>query len=72
MFYIKLSNLSVDFNERFRLSNINWQLNDQQHWCITGPNGSGKSALAAILTGAGDIDTGTAVGIPENISVQIF
>ena len=72
MFYIKLSNLSVDFNERFRLSNINWQLNDQQHWCITGPNGSGKSALAAILAGAGDIDMGTVQDIPKNVSVVSF
>ena len=50
-----LTDLTVNFDERFQLNNINWQLAPNQHWMVTGANGAGKSALAAVLAGAGDI-----------------
>jgi len=53
---IRLIDLTVNFNDRFQLNGINWQIEPQQHWVITGANGAGKSALAAVLAGA--LDTG--------------
>ena len=52
---IQLASLTVDFDERFQLVDVDWQIEPGQHWMITGTNGSGKSALAAVLAGAGDI-----------------
>ncbi len=72
MYHASLENLSVNFNDHFLLEKINWKINDGQHWVITGPNGSGKSALAACLTGAGEIESGFTTGLPGNISVVSF
>lgn len=69
---IKLSELSIDFDARFQLSNINWCVEPNQNWMITGPNGSGKSALAAVLAGAGDIVSGTLHGVPARVSLVSY
>ncbi|MBU2966015.1 molybdate ABC transporter ATP-binding protein ModF [Amphritea sp. 2_MG-2023] len=69
---IRLDNLTVNFDDRFQLDEINWQLDDTQHWVITGTNGAGKSALAAILAGAGDIVSGSMSGIPAKVGLVSF
>lgn len=69
---ICLNNLSVNFEERFQLHNINWQIEPQQHWVITGTNGAGKSALAAVLAGVGDITAGSIEGLPQQVAVVSF
>jgi len=69
---VNLKNLHVEFDNGFTCHNINWSLQPGQHWLICGSNGSGKSALAAILTGAGDIHSGLITGIPERIGVVSF
>lgn len=33
------------------LSNINWEINRQEHWAVLGLNGSGKTSLLNIVTG---------------------
>lgn len=33
------------------LQDVNWQLNDREHWVISGENGSGKTALLEVLAG---------------------
>lgn len=69
---IRLDNLHVNFEERFDLLDINWTLEPDQHWVITGTNGSGKSALAAILAGFGDIQSGSIEGLPERVGLVSF
>ncbi|SEQ02138.1 molybdate transport system ATP-binding protein [Amphritea atlantica] len=69
---IRLDNLTVNFDDRFQLDEINWQLDDTQHWVITGANGSGKSALAAVLAGAGDTLSGTLEGLPPKVGLVSF
>ena len=69
---IRLDNLTVNFDDRFQLDEINWQLDDAQHWVITGTNGAGKSALAAILAGAGDIVSGSMSGVPAKVGLVSF
>lgn len=49
MIQLSLHHLSVRFKNGFTLSNINWQLQQGQHWVVTGANGAGKSALTALL-----------------------
>jgi len=69
---IELKNLTVEFDSGFRCSNIDWTVEAHQHWLVCGSNGSGKSALAAILTGAGDIESGTVSGLPERVGLVSF
>jgi molybdate transport system ATP-binding protein len=69
---IQLDGLTVDFDGRFQLSNINWCIEPNQHWMITGANGSGKSALAAVLAGIGDKLSGTVRGIPSRVSLVSY
>ena len=72
MFAITLSDLVVDFDERFTLHDINWKLWGNQHWAIVGPNGSGKSALAAVLSGEGKALSGQIRGVPDDVAVVSF
>ena len=69
---ITFNNLTVNFDERFQLDNINWTITPNQHWMITGANGAGKSALAAVLAGAGDILSGSIEGTPKRVGVVSF
>jgi iron complex transport system ATP-binding protein len=47
---IQVSALSVR-REISILENIDWRVDQGQHWVILGPNGSGKTSLLATLTG---------------------
>lgn len=69
---IRLEKLTVDFDSRFLLQGINWQLLPGEHWMITGANGSGKSALAAVLAGYGDIVSGTLQGLPQRVALVSY
>ena len=72
LFNICLNNLCVNFEERFQLHDINWQIEPQQHWVITGTNGAGKSALAAVLAQIGNITAGTIEGLPKQVAMVSF
>ena len=69
---LQLQDLSVEFDEGFKLNQINWQIEQHQHWLITGANGAGKSALAAVLAGCGEILSGSTSGLPSNIGWVSF
>jgi molybdate transport system ATP-binding protein len=69
---IIVENYSAEFGESFTLSNINWTLEENQHWVVTGTNGSGKSALSAILAGAGEKTSGSITGLPERVELVSF
>ena len=66
---IRLNTLYVDFDGRFKLENINWQIDVGQHWMIVGANGAGKSALAAVLCGQGEIISGGIDNLPNRVGV---
>lgn len=51
---IAIHNAGVNFRGKQVLSNINWQLQPNQHCCISGPNGAGKSTLLGLLYGDND------------------
>ncbi|MEZ5476045.1 MAG: ATP-binding cassette domain-containing protein [Thiolinea sp.] len=69
---IQLHQLDVKFGKHFRLQQINWQIEAGQHWVILGGNGAGKSALAATLSGAGEIQSGELSGLPGKVAVVSF
>jgi molybdate transport system ATP-binding protein len=69
---IQLKKVTVNFDDRFKLSEINWTIEANQHWVITGTNGSGKSALAAVLTGVGEIEGGELSGLPSKVGLVSF
>ena len=69
---IRLDSLTVEFDQGFQLSQINWQIEAGQHWVITGTNGAGKSALAAVLAGVGDCRSGSIDNLPARVGVVSF
>ncbi len=69
---IHLNKANINFDDRFILSEVNWTIEKGQHWVITGTNGSGKSALAAVLAGVGEVESGSIQGIPQNIGLVSF
>ena len=69
---IHLDDLTVQFDQGFQLSRVNWQIEPGQHWVITGTNGAGKSALAAVLAGAGDCLSGSIKNLPARVGEVSF
>jgi len=66
---IEFVKASIRFNDSFSLCDINWKPEAGQIWAIMGSSGSGKSALAAALTGAGDITSGSVKGTVTHAGV---
>ncbi len=69
---IRLDGLSVDFDGRFQLHEIDWQLAHGEHWLLLGANGAGKSALAAVLAGFGDYTAGSIDGLPARVALVSY
>ena len=69
---IQLTKATVNFDDRFTLSEIDWTITPDQHWVITGTNGAGKSALAAVLAGVGEITAGSVAGLPARVGLVSF
>ena len=61
-----LNKACIRFNDSFSLIDIDWTLEPGQVWAIIGASGSGKSALAAALTGVGELTSGIINGVVAN------
>lgn len=48
---ITLHDVSLRKNGNEILKNVNWEVNEGEHWAILGLNGSGKTSLLNIITG---------------------
>ncbi|WP_319502508.1 ATP-binding cassette domain-containing protein [uncultured Draconibacterium sp.] len=48
---IKLSDVSVNYQERQILNNINWTIKAGEFWQLKGPNGSGKTTILTMING---------------------
>lgn len=48
---VKFEDVSVSFEGKPVLKNINWTINKGEFWQLIGPNGSGKSTLLHMITG---------------------
>lgn len=48
---IELRNVSVHYDEKNVLDNVNWTIRKGEFWQLVGPNGSGKSTLVTLISG---------------------
>jgi molybdate transport system ATP-binding protein len=48
---IKFKDVSVRYEEKSILKNINWKIKSGEFWELTGKNGSGKTTLLSMITG---------------------
>ena len=48
---IQLKGVSVSYDGRKILNDINWTINPGEFWQLAGPNGSGKSTILSLITG---------------------
>src|SRR5215813_12087561 len=51
------------------ISDVSFMLNDNQHVGLIGPNGVGKSTLLRCIIGAEQLDAGTIVKSPPDLSI---
>jgi iron complex transport system ATP-binding protein len=51
MSILNVSGLSIHRGRTVILDDINWRVEQRQHWVVLGANGSGKTSLLAALTG---------------------
>lgn len=48
---VSLQNVSVIYNEKTILNNINWVIKSNEFWQLIGPNGSGKTTILSMIYG---------------------
>lgn len=48
---VRFKNVSVCYNEKQVVQNINWTIRAGEFWQLKGPNGSGKTTLLTMITG---------------------
>nr|WP_299343824.1 ATP-binding cassette domain-containing protein [Allomuricauda sp.] len=48
---VRFKNISVSYNGRPILNNIDWTIRRKEYWQLIGPNGSGKTTLLTMITG---------------------
>ena len=48
---VQLKEVSVSYEGRKILNNINWTIQPGEFWQLAGPNGSGKSTILSLITG---------------------
>ena len=48
---IEFKNVTVKYEERTIVKNINWEINAGEFWQLVGPNGAGKTTLLTMING---------------------
>lgn len=48
---VEMNNVNVGWGDNRVLIDLNWKLNQGEHWIIRGPNGSGKTTFLELITG---------------------
>lgn len=56
---IESKRLCCKVGKRYLLNNINWQVEDGEHWMVFGMNGSGKTTLLSMIAGFRPVTSGT-------------
>lgn len=55
---VEISGLNCVSGNRYLLQNINWTIEQGEHWLLFGSNGCGKTTLLSVLSGYKDYDSG--------------
>ncbi len=50
-FIVRMKNVTVKYDGRTILDNINWEIRQGERWSLSGPNGAGKSTLLSLING---------------------
>ncbi|MFV0573807.1 MAG: ATP-binding cassette domain-containing protein [Vibrio sp.] len=48
---VELKNAKVEYTDALIFKEVNWRINNGQHWQVRGPNGCGKSTLLGLILG---------------------
>ena len=48
---VRITNGAIKYGDTVIFENLNWIINQGEHWQLTGPNGCGKTALLSLITG---------------------
>lgn len=67
---IDAKKLSLRAGRAFLLKDINWQVNQGEHWLVFGMNGSGKTTLLSMIAGFGAPSSGTLEVFGEAYSAE--
>lgn len=65
--YLKLTNISKNFNGFYALQGIDFDIYPGEVHCIAGQNGCGKSTIIKIISGVYQPDTGGSIEINEKV-----
>ncbi len=52
MAFLKISNLTKQFDQKIVLKSINWEVNKEEFMILAGPSGCGKTTLLKVILGA--------------------
>ncbi|CAI5711861.1 unnamed protein product [Peronospora destructor] len=69
---VQLKDVSIAYNQKILLKNVNFVRQAHQHWALLGPNGSGKSSLMRVLmqTPGHGLTEGEVLVIGEQVCVS--
>jgi molybdate transport system ATP-binding protein len=48
---IKMAGVTIQYEGKYILQDINWEVKRGERWSVSGPNGAGKSTLLSLITG---------------------
>ena len=48
---VSLNNVYIQYDDKFIINGLTWQVKANENWQIVGPNGAGKSTLLSLITG---------------------
>lgn len=48
---VAMQNVNVKYGDKTILNNVDWHINQGEHWALMGPNGAGKSTLLSLING---------------------
>lgn len=69
---ISLNQVCAQVHQNYVMSDINWQIEPDQHWVLLGGNSSGKSALSHIILGQAEIISGERIAHTEQLACISF
>jgi len=47
---VKMKNVTIQYDDKIILQNVNWQVTQGERWLVKGHNGAGKSTLLSLIT----------------------